>query len=268
MRYAVISDIHANIEALGAVLGRIEAVAVDEVVCLGDVVGYYANPNECVDTVRMRGIRCIAGNHDRVGAGMREPGRFGYAARHAIYRTRALLTETSAAFLASLPTTEMIGEEAIAVHGSLFPMPNEDEYLFSKDDVHRCFEGLEKDFPSLRICFFGHTHRRVVYERRDGTTQGIDEGTVRLWPDGKYLINPGSVGQPRGANLRAEFVVYDDHTAVVEAHCVEYDRTAVLGKAEAAGLLVRETHARKARELLSDLGEAFLEFAQKRMRRR
>lgn len=179
MKYAIISDIHSNIEALTAVFERIDALDVDEVICLGDIVGYHANPNECVSLIRERGVRCITGNHDRAASGLKEPVYFGEAARRAILWTRSELTEESLEFLRELPVFEVIDQSTLIVHAGVHPNPNEDVRLNSNTEVIKSFEAMTRIFPDVRVCLVGHAHRSLVYQYRDSTLALI-KGQTRV----------------------------------------------------------------------------------------
>ena len=240
MRFAIISDIHANWEALTAVLEEIDNAKVDQTICLGDLVGYYANPNECLQIIRQRKMTCIAGNHDRVAAGIKEPTWFGPAAKQAIYWTRKHLTEDNRRFLERLPITEFIDHRFLVVHASLTPEPNEDIYVNSKDVLRDCFKRLIQFSPALNVCFFGHTHRSVAYESKGGVISMLESPKVRLDRNAHYLINPGSVGQSRDHDPRAAFLIFDSEEETIEFRRVAYDVTSCWRKAAEAGLLYRQ----------------------------
>lgn len=246
MRYAVISDIHSNLEALTSVLKRIDDEGVDEIVCLGDLVGYHANPNECIALIRERGIRCIAGNHDRAAAGLKEPDCFGEAARRAILWTRGHLSQDNRRFLETLPLFEVIGDDTLIVHAGVYPRPNEDVRIKSADDIIRNFEAMDRLFPRVRVCFVGHAHRSVVHRYCDSMLTRVDGQTVSFERSARYLVNPGSVGQSRDADPRAAFLVFDCAQNSVSFHRVEYDWDSCFEKAERAGLLYKETRLRKS----------------------
>lgn len=240
MRIAFISDVHANLEALEAALGRIRELDVDRVVCLGDLVGYNADPDACVARLRAQGVTCIAGNHDQAAAGLFEPVQFGQRGRRVILWTRRHASHETLAYLKELPVFVRLTDESCAVHAALHPEPNTRYHLTRPERVAASFERLCVDPEGARICFFGHTHRPVVWERDSaGMRQrlGAPEGTVELRPDAWYLINPGTIGQPRENDQRAAFAVWDQARALVHFERVEYDWRSAERKAEAAGLL-------------------------------
>jgi predicted phosphodiesterase len=232
MRTALIADIHANLEALHAVLARIEVLGADETVCLGDIVGYNANPNECVDIIRTRNIRCVLGNHDVCAAGLEEPDDFNAVARRAVLWTRAELTGENRLFLKNIPREQRVGN-IFLFHGSIH---DTNRYILYMDDAADNFTELAGMGSSLRIGFFGHTHVRAVlcyYQKAVSVELAPD---LKLADNKRYLINPGSVGQPRDGDPRASFLVYnaDDHR--VSFNRVEYDVRACQDKIIHAGL--------------------------------
>ncbi|MBI4478035.1 MAG: metallophosphoesterase family protein [Acidobacteria bacterium] len=208
MRYFILSDIHANLEALEAVLGAVHRGDYDEVICLGDLVGYGANPNEVID--RIRGLNpavIIRGNHDKVASGIETAKDFNPIARLAARWTHDHLTPANQAYLADLPRGPQLVDDLIEVcHGTPY---DEDAYIFSEED------GLLSLATSRRpLCLFGHTHVPLVLrmgaeglEMDDLATTGPH--TVTIPPNGRYLVNPGSVGQPRDGDPRAAYAMVD-----------------------------------------------------------
>ena len=242
-RYAVISDIHANLEALNAVLQKIDAEKVDRIVCLGDLVGYCANPNECVEIARSRQIACVAGNHDRAATGQTEPHNFSEVARTAILWTRKVLTGDNRHFLENLPLIQNLDRETLIVHAALHPQANDDVRITSEAAAARTIAAMQLDYPGVRICFFGHIHRTCCYQH-DGMmthpTHVADE--IKLDRERLYLINPGSVGQSRDHDPRASFCIYDTDDQTVRFHRVEYDYLATRTRlARTPGLLPRRS---------------------------
>ncbi len=232
MRIAVISDIHANLEALQAVLTRIEVLKADRIVCLGDIVGYNADANECVDIIRTMKIRCVLGNHDACAAGLEEPDGFNPDARRAVLWTRDKLDDKNSLFLGKLPRERRVGD-IFLFHGSIH---DTNRYILYMSDAADNFTQLTSMGSSLRIGFFGHTHVRAVlhYYRR---AVSIDlSSDLKLAEEKRYLINPGSVGQPRDGDPRASFLVYDADDHRVTFNRVEYDIRACQDKIIRAGL--------------------------------
>ncbi len=216
MRYAIISDIHANLEAFNSVLDEIDAAGADMIVCLGDIVGYGANPNECVEIVMNRNIDSLIGNHDKAACGLTEPTGFNPAAREAALWTRGELTEKNREFLKALPETKEING-FVAVHGAI---SDPDSYILSPYDAAREF-GL---LGEKSLCFFGHTHVAAAFSLDNGRVSESRADRFELREGRKYLVNPGSVGQPRDRDPRASFLIYDtcDDKGKAERRRVEY----------------------------------------------
>jgi predicted phosphodiesterase len=237
LRYAILSDVHANIEALEAVLEAARAEGADRVLCLGDVVGYHADPDACVARLREVSALCVAGNHDRAAVGVTGPTDFSDAGWRAILWTRARLAPESRSFLAALPLHAVVDGRLLLVHAAVHPAPNADLHLSNDARVSRSIQALYRGPWGVRLGFFGHTHRGAVHELRGGA-QRTREGTmIALDPGSHYLINPGSVGQPRDGDPRASFLILDTDELGVRFHRVPFDGAACLAKAARAGLL-------------------------------
>lgn len=232
MRYAVISDIHSNLEALTAFFELADRLKFDEVICLGDIVGYGANPNECIELIRKRNIRSCMGNHDSRAAGLDEPHDFNLHAAQAIYWTRGALTGEGRAYLKGLPRMLSIDNRFLAVHGWLNDM---DAYILGIEDAKKNFELLSKAGES-NICFFGHTHMPSAYASSEGAVQSVNEETIKVKKGASYLINPGALGQPRDRDPRPSFAVYDTKKLEFAFHRFEYDITTAAEKIVKAGL--------------------------------
>lgn len=254
MKIAFISDLHANIEALDATLAAIDGRGVDRIFCLGDIVGYHADPEACIQRLRERQIRSLAGNHDRAVAGLSSTLQFGSRARRAAAWTRRQLSGESLAYLASLPVAEHLAGGCFAVHGALHPEPNADLHLSTRERVRASLRELEAARFGARVCFFGHTHRAVIHAGSGAGVWSRDidvPTTVELRAEGATLVNPGSVGQPRDGDPRAAFAVYDTERRAVEFVRVVYDWQACHDKARHAGLLDAEpAHLRSAVSVL------------------
>ncbi len=219
MRYAVISDIHSNLEALIAVLERIDALDVNRIVCLGDIVGYNANPNECVEIIRERKIVSALGNHDAAVALLHDTRDFNQLAASAIDWTRLSLTDANREFLKTLPQRLVIDKRFMGVHGWV---NDYFRYITGAQDAKDNFALLEED-GNLKLCFFGHTHVPISYIENEGTVF-INMDSALTQPRGAaMLVNPGSVGQPRDADPRASFVIYDSGAQSISFYRVDYD---------------------------------------------
>ena len=241
MRYAVLADVHANLEALDAVLEAARAMGADRIVCAGDLVGYHADPDAVVARLRAASAICIAGNHDRVAAGLAEPIHFGALARRAVLWTRGRLAPSSRAFLAALPLHAVVDGRFLVFHGALHPWPDPDLHLSSHARVARSIQAFQDGPWGVSLAFFGHTHRRAVHEARGGAWRSREGPMIELSEGAHYLVNPGSVGQPRDGDPRAAFALFDadagGRAGDVRFCRVPFDVTACMAKAARAGLL-------------------------------
>ncbi|MFI5251493.1 MAG: metallophosphoesterase family protein [Bacteroidota bacterium] len=221
MRIAILSDIHSNLEALQQALSIIVEKKVDEVVCLGDTVGYGANPNECVDLVRKTTPHILLGNHDEAIINPDIAQTFNPNARAAAEWTASQLTDENKRFIKSLPYDYAI-EDLYFVHSSPFE-PHEWHYILSASNANKNFE-----FFSERICFIGHSHEPMVYCE--------DIWTKEVLPGKRYIINVGSVGQPRDKDPRLSFGLYDTETYRYENIRATYDVKTASEKIRKIGL--------------------------------
>lgn len=222
MKALIVSDLHSNAEALRAVMSRIRRKRFDHVICLGDFVGYGAQPNQVLDTMRtMRGGKLyIRGNHDRVAAGIEDGTGFNHAAKYAALWTRQHLSAPNRRFLKDLPLGPLQKDDVMMCHGSPH---DEDEYVFNESHAAQVFTL----YPGAPIILYGHTHLPVVFSMTSGgRVEGAairGDATIRLEPGRRYLINPGSVGQPRDRNPLASFAMFDSQKMTVQFFRVEYD---------------------------------------------
>ena len=231
--YAVISDIHGNLEALEAVFEDVPD-GVEEIYCLGDVIGYGASPNECCESVRSHEMPVISGNHDLAVTDLStDLAWFNPVAAAAIQWTRDQLTPDNAEFLRTRPRM-LQSEETLFVHGSV---RDPDEYILNGAVARENLAVLTADYPNVQVCFFGHTHVKTVVPSPDGPSSGSHD-TLDLSSGGPYLVNPGSVGQPRDGDTFASYVLAEntqDETRIAYRF-VEYDVEKAQGKIRAAGL--------------------------------
>jgi len=231
MRLAVITDVHANLEAFQAVLKEIDKVGVDEIYHLGDIVGYNANPNECIDLLRERGIHAIMGNHDAAACGLEDPVFFRAAAKKAVLWTRDKLRDDTRDFLRNLPDEAVFNRSCLGVHGS--PM-SRDDYIIDWLDAMRQLEYLNG--RPVDICFFGHSHKASLFSER-GTHHSLEASNQHhLEEHSRYFINPGAVGQPRDRDPRAAFCILDTESFIVDFGRAEYDVDLTCKKIRKAGL--------------------------------
>jgi predicted phosphodiesterase len=231
--YAVISDIHGNLEALEAVLEDVPD-GVEEIYCLGDVIGYGASPNECCESVRSYEMPVISGNHDLAVTDLStDLAWFNPVAAAAIEWTREQLTPYNAEFLRTRPRM-LQSKETLFVHGSV---RDPDEYILNGAVASENLAVLTADYPNVQVCFFGHTHVKTVVPSPDGPSSGSHD-TLDLTSGGPYLVNPGSVGQPRDGDTFASYVLAEntqDETRIAYRF-VEYDVEKAQDKIRAAGL--------------------------------
>ena len=222
MRYLVLSDIHANLEAFEAVLAAAEPIGYDRILVLGDLVGYGADPNAVIEKVRdLDPHALIRGNHDKVGSGLESPEGFNAIAKSAIRWTYDALTADNRDWLAALPAGPVIVDELIEIcHGTPF---DEDAYVFDDLDALRSLHTSER-----QLCLFGHTHVQVGYALSGDqfTLTTMDDSRplhIILTNGSKHLINPGSVGQPRDGDPRAGYALVDVDRRQVLIYRTPYD---------------------------------------------
>jgi predicted phosphodiesterase len=218
MRLAVLSDIHANLAALDAVLADLDALpAVDELWVCGDIVGYGPQPNEVIERLRERGARAVMGNHDGAAIGLVDVAWFNDAAAAAIRWTAEVLDADSRDYLAALPERRE-RSDLTAVHGS--PRDPIWEYVASP-----AVAAANMSAFTTSVCLFGHTHFPVIYARADGElheSPGVAGSSAPL-PEGRLMLNPGSVGQPRDGNPASSYLVVDRDAGTAEFRRVQYD---------------------------------------------
>ena len=228
MRFAIFSDIHANLEALEAVLKDARERKCTQFVCLGDVVGYNASPRECVKRIRELDCPVVKGNHDEQASLPAPSSDFNELAERAIKWTRDNLTDDDKKWLRDLPLQRRVHDFTI-VHATL-DTPGQWSYVFNNLDAAASFT-----YQRTNVCFFGHTHVPMVFIRDQGVRRERIEH-IRIEPARKYFINAGSVGQPRDGNWRAAYCIYDVENSLVELLRVKYDLAAVQTKITQAGL--------------------------------
>jgi predicted phosphodiesterase len=237
MRLLILSDIHANLTALDAVLAACEGKW-DRLACLGDVVGYGPDPNEVIDRIRALNAITIRGNHDKTGSGLESAESFNPMARDAAMWTRDKLRSENREYLEKLPMGPLSVEGVTLVHGAVL---DEDEYIFAAPQALDSL--IEATTP---ITFFGHTHIQGGFVLRESTNQ-VEAVAVRpagdqkilnvaIEPAATYLLNPGSVGQPRDGDSRAGFAIADLTAKKVEFWRVPYEVRAVQNRMIDAGL--------------------------------
>jgi diadenosine tetraphosphatase ApaH/serine/threonine PP2A family protein phosphatase len=235
LRYLILSDIHSNLDALEAVLATVDRASWDHVVVLGDLVGYGGAPNAVIDRIRdLDPVAIIRGNHDKASCGIEDGSNFNHVARVAAMWTGDTLTAENREYLRSLPAGPLVINDQVEIcHGSPF---DEDHYIFDADDARRALEA-----GTRQLCLFGHTHLPVVFRRSGAGDDGfVPEGDAEIrleLEDGvRYVVNPGSVGQPRDGDPRAAFAIYDAATRVLTLRRVPYAVDAAQRRILGAGL--------------------------------
>jgi diadenosine tetraphosphatase ApaH/serine/threonine PP2A family protein phosphatase len=208
VRYLILSDIHANIDALETVLDAAPADTWDRVLVLGDLVGYGAEPNAVIDRVlALNPLAVIRGNHDKAACGLDDGSSFNAVARMAAHWTYDALTPVNREYLRALPKGPVVIDERIEIcHGAPF---DEDHYIFDADDAARALDSVTRP-----VCLFGHTHLPVIFRHGPGLLDGFvpdgaEQTTLPLSAGINYLVNVGSVGQPRDGDPRAAFGIYE-----------------------------------------------------------
>jgi len=235
MRYLVLTDVHANLEALDACLAFTRGRGFDRTLVLGDLVGYGPDPNVTIDRIReLDPIAIVRGNHDKVACGIDQADGFNAVARMAAHWTLDALTPQNRDWLAALPAGPVLVDDFVEIcHGSPF---DEDAYIFDELDAVRALKAAQR-----ALCLFGHTHYPVTFELSGSAFDSAGPATsgdavLTLKPDARYLVNPGSVGQPRDGDARAACAIVDVKRRHIELFRVPYDVAETQGKIVAAGL--------------------------------
>jgi len=234
MRRLIVSDIHANLEALMAVLDDARGLY-DEIVCCGDLVGYCASPAEVVDWARQNVALIVRGNHDRVCAGIDDHGWFNTKAQAAVAWTANQLDSSQMDWIAALPAGPLLNETFLLAHGS---PTDEDAYLLDYDEVYPLSDVLLRP-----VCFIGHSHFQGAWTWYKGDLYSLpgpqanrSEMIHELLPGNHYLINPGSVGQPRDRDPRAAWAIWDSEKRELQFRRTVYDIATAQKRIRDAGL--------------------------------
>jgi predicted phosphodiesterase len=228
MRFAIFGDIHANLEALQAVLNDAAEHEVTHYVCLGDVVGYNANPHECVELIRNMDCPVIKGNHDEMASLEDDLTGFNPLAEEAINWTREQLTAEDKQWLRELKMVRQVRDFTV-VHATL-DTPHKWGYVFNQLDAAASF-----NYQHTQVCFYGHTHAPRAYIR-DTSVKTVVLDKMQVEPGKKYFVNVGSVGQPRDGDWHAAYCLYYPDRQLVELRRIEYDIWTAQDKIVDAGL--------------------------------
>jgi predicted phosphodiesterase len=235
MRYLVLTDIHANLEALQACLADAVRRGYDQTLVLGDLVGYGADPNAVVKIVQdLKPKAIVRGNHDKVACGLEQAEGFNAVAKSAAHWTFEMLTPAYREWLAALPQGPVVVDDLIEIcHGSPY---DEDAYIFDESDALRAIMATSRP-----LCLFGHTHYPVTFQLRGGELEAIGpsaagEARLQLRDDVLYMVNPGAVGQPRDGDPRAAYAIVDVAARHVELFRLDYPIEVAQAKVVEAGL--------------------------------
>ncbi len=230
MRYAIFSDVHSNLEAFTAVLDCLAGADISRYFFVGDIVGYGADPSACIRLLASLGAVMVCGNHDRAASGDLATDYFNEAAAAAIAWTQARLSPEERIFLRGLPFVQEEGDFCL-VHGTL-DHPEAFDYMTDRHRAAKTFYALSKE-----ICFVGHLHQPGIFaETSDGVVDIPASGKRKLEKRKRYIVNVGSVGQPRDGDPRACFCVFDDADCTLEFRRLDYDVKGAADKIAAAGL--------------------------------
>jgi len=229
VRYGILGDVHSNLEALNAVLNALDGERYDQIYCVGDIIGYGANPKECLDKIRNRGVITVAGNHDLAAVGRFDLNCFNSAARDAVLYSMARINASDLDFLSSLPMVKTTDAFSI-VHASPKNPVNFD-YIFTVAQAEEAFEVVESP-----VTFIGHSHIPVVFFQDPGETDYSFTSEFYLRRQRRIIFNVGSVGQPRDGNPDACYAMFDTNIAKIRLTRVPYDVDAAAKKIISANL--------------------------------
>ena len=228
MKFAIFGDIHANLEALNTVLADAAENDCTHFVCIGDIVGYNANPSECLAIVRDLNCPVVKGNHDEEASLETDLVGLNPLAEAALNWTRDALEEEEKEWLRDLRLLRQVRGYTI-VHATL-DTPSSWTYVMNKFDAMASFS-----YQFTQLCFYGHTHSPVTYVKEDTVTRHLDP-SIRIEKGKKYFINVGSVGQPRDGDWRASYTIFDQQNMIVKNRRLEYDLKTAQSKIISAGL--------------------------------
>jgi len=229
MKYVVISDVHGNLQAFEAVKASLPGLEGSKVICAGDTVGYGADPGDCVDSMVSLASENIMGNHDAAVTDRISVWNFNEMAARAVEWTRGSIGRRHRACLEALPQV-FADANITVVHGTLHS-PGEFRYMLSRTDAAQTFDILR-----TRVCFVGHSHVPGVFTLKKGEISYASPDRMKLGKDEKYIVNAGSVGQPRDGDRRACYCIYDTERAEIRFRRVEYDVEAARGRILEEGL--------------------------------
>lgn len=240
MRYGILGDIHGNYDALEAVIADIEKEKVDKLLCVGDIVGYGAEPSKCIETIRRLNCISVAGNHDYAAVGKISLDCFNDDAREGVIWTREHLSDKDIEYLANLPII-LEQDGYTLVHGTLH-YPELFGYVLNYRDAELCFSAMSASGGCL--CFMGHSHIPVTFFCGEALSYSTSR-RIALQDADKFLVNVGSVGQPRDHNPRAAYVIYDVKDKTIRVRRVDYDIEGAAEKIRLSGLPIKNAERLK-----------------------
>jgi len=229
MRYGIFSDVHSNLEAFRAVVKEMESDGAEKYICIGDIVGYGANPSECIALTKSLTDKVVCGNHDWASIGALEVSYFNDYAKKAVIWTMNRLSDDERRYLQGLHL-KVEDEDFVAVHGSL-DEPDEFHYILDIYGAHRTFDLLNK-----KICFIGHSHAPMTFVKSKETVRLSVEKRTVITDESFYIVNVGSVGQPRDGDPRACYALYDSKAKTIEIKRASYPIHRTQEKIRKAGL--------------------------------
>jgi len=237
MRYGILSDIHGNLEALDAALDALGDLDIDQYICLGDIVGYGADPNGCIARVQGLTHHVIVGNHDHAAIGLTDITYFNAFARRAVLWTSSQLSQANANYLRNLPfvlnaeAPKVVSEDDVLFVHATPDCPERWRYILTESEARRQLAHLQQ-----HLCFIGHSHQPVMFWRAPDQTLQVADEEMSVDPHNKAIINVGSVGQPRDRDPRAAFATWDTHAGLIRIHRIAYDIQQAQRKIRDAGL--------------------------------
>jgi predicted phosphodiesterase len=241
MRYGIISDVHGNFHALTAALELLDRARVDRYLCLGDLVGYGAFPNECARLVAELNAVCVAGNHDLIVTGRLGDQDAGPLARSSLTWTGEVLKPDVRRFLQAMPLSASPEAAVLMTHGSLM---DPQRYVTRDEDIRHELQRLAQGHPRVRLLLLGHTHRVLAHGEREGRLLRRGTNTIELPKTERVLVNPGSVGQSRQWSPHGRVAVLDWPSGVITFHVVRYDHAAARRALQAHGFPADSYHRR------------------------
>jgi predicted phosphodiesterase len=217
MRYGIFSDVHSNLEALEAVLAALKQERVDKYLCVGDIVGYAADPEKCLNLIKSIVSVCVAGNHDWAATGKFALAHFNPYAKKAVIQNALQLSVEDKTYLNNLPL--VFKQDSLTLVHATLDEPSSFNYLLNSEQAIRSFQALES-----QVCFIGHTHQPKIFEFKDDCRPILlATSSIKLRKNNKYIVNVGSVGQPRDGDSRASYCVFDTDKKDICIKRIGYD---------------------------------------------